>query len=132
MVAMNSKYALGLILLLALAGCSRKTAAPVVVPMHDTLWQQHYTVDTVYTDRWHYIDRKGDTVWLVDSVIVYRAKYVHDTVKEVSEVPVEVVRTETVEVERKLNMWQKMTMWLGHIAVFALAGVIFYRIWRRK
>lgn len=119
-------------ILLALTGCSRKAVAPVIVPVHDTLWQQHYQVDTMYTDRWHYIDRKGDTVWHVDSVIVYRAKHIHDTVKEVSEVPVEVVRTETVEVEKHLNLWQKLTMWLGKIAVFATAGIIFYKIWRRK
>ena len=129
----HTAIVLGFILLnTVLVGCSRRTAAPIAVPVHDTLWQQHYQIDTVYTDRWHYIDRKGDTVWMVDSVIVYRAKHVHDTVREVSEVPVEVVRTETVEVEKHLNLWQRMTMWLGNVAVFAMAGIIIYRIWRKR
>lgn len=122
---------LGLILLLATTGCSRKTVAPIVVPVHDTLWQNHYEVDTMYTDRWQYIDRKGDTVWMVDSVIIYRAKHIHDTVREVNEVPVEVVKTETVTVEKKLNLWQKTTMWLGNILIFATLGIIAYKIWAR-
>ena len=123
---------LGLIFL-ALTGCaSLKEAAPVAVPVHDTLWRQLRQVDTCYIDRWHYTDRHGDTVRIADSVIVYRAKIILDTVREFREVPVEVVRTETVEVEKSLNLWQRLTMWLGNASLLAAAGIIVYRLWRRK
>lgn len=126
---------LGLILLMALAGCSRQTAAPVVVPVHDTMWQQYYEVDTVFTDRWHYVDRKGDTVWMLDSVIVYRAKYVHDTTRVVETVTVPVTMTKTEYVEKQLPWYRQGFLWLGRIVFFALlafAGYKGFRLWQGR
>ena len=124
------------VIVFALAGCrSLKETAPVGVPTHDTLWQQHYSIDTVYTDRWHYIDRKGDTVWLVDSVTIYRAKYIRDTVREVSEVAVEVPVEVVREVERPLTFEQQLLIrlgWLVGLGFFAVLVYIAYRIWRRR
>ena len=125
----------GLILLLALAGCSRKTVAPVVVPVHDTMWQQYYEVDTVYTDRWHYVDRKGDTVWMYDSVIVYRAKYIHDTSRVVETVTVPVTLTKTEYVEKPLPWYQRGFLWLGRLMFIALLVFFSYkgfRLWRKR
>ena len=122
---------LGLILLLVTTGCCRKTVAPIVVPVHDTLIEHHWQYDTSFVDRWHTIFQKGDTVWKTDSVVIFKAKYIHDTVSQSVEVPVEVVKTETVTVEKKLNLWQKTTMWLGNILIFATLGIIAYKIWAR-
>lgn len=136
---MKAKFVIWLCLIgslvLALTGCSQKTIAPSIVPVHDTLWRERLEVDTVYTDRWHTIDRKGDTVWLVDSVVVYRARYLRDTVRVTQEVPVEVVRTETVEVEKKLSLWQRWCLGIGRVAMLVLVGWLVYKgveLWRRK
>lgn len=123
-------------LMLATTGCSSfKDVAPVVVPVHDTLWQQHYEVDTVFTDRWHYIDRKGDTVWMRDSVIVYRAKYIHDTTRVVETVTVPVTLTKTEYVEKTLPWYRQGFLWLGRLVFLALMVFIGYkgfRLWRKR
>lgn len=110
-------------------GCSRKTTVPVVVPVHDTLVEHHWQYDTSFVDRWHYITVKGDTVTKTDSVVIFKAKYIHDTVSQSVEVPVEVVKTETVEVEKRLNLWQKVTMWLGSIAIVGGIAIGGYKLW---
>jgi hypothetical protein len=117
--------------LLATTGCSRKTTVPVVVPVHDTLVEHHWQYDTSFVDRWHYITVKGDTVTKTDSVVIFKAKYIHDTVSQSVEVPVEVIKPETVEVEKRLNLWQKVTMWLGNILIFATLGIVGYKLWRK-
>lgn len=136
-------FVFGLILfVLATAGCGshkalreHAAAAPVVVPVHDTVWQQRFEVDTVYTDRWHYIDRKGDTVWMRDSVIVYRAKYIHDTTRVVEPVTVPVTLTKTEYIEKSLPWYRQGFLWLGRLVFFALVvflGYKGYRLWRRR
>lgn len=60
--------------------------------VHDTT----QLVDSVYTDRIHYLTQKGDTVFKVDSIYLYKYKYldrkvdvyVHDSIPY----PVEVVK----------------------------------------
>lgn len=102
---------------------------PVVVPVHDTLVEHHWQYDTSFVDRWHYITVKGDTVTKTDSVVIFKAKYIHDTVSQSVEVPVEVVKTETVEVGKRLNLWQKVTMWLGSIAIVGGIAIGGYKLW---
>lgn len=139
----QSTLVFGLILfVLATAGCSSHkalreyaAAAPVVVPVHDTAWQRRFEVDTVYTDRWHYIDRKGDTVWMKDSVIFYRAKYIHDTTRVVEPVTVPVTLTKTEYIEKSLPWYRQGFLWLGRLVFFALVaflGYKGYRLWRRR
>ena len=133
---------LGLIMMPVLTGCScfnalreHAAVAPVAVPVYDTLWQQKYEVDTVFTDRWHYIDRKGDTVWMHDSVIVYRAKYIHDTTRVVETLTVPVTMTKTEYIEKTLPWYQQGFLWLGRLVFLALLAFLGYkgfRLWRGK
>lgn len=125
-----------IVLMLAMAGCSRKTVAPVVVPVHDTVYRNMVQHDSIYTDRWHthYEYLKGDTLHLIDTFYTdrWRSKEVHDTAYVSHDVPVpyEV----KVEVEKKLNWWQRMTMWLGTIAIVAgvaIGAYKIYRLWRK-
>lgn len=121
------------LILCVLTGCKTiRSVEQVQVPVHDTLWQQHYQVDTMFTDRWHYIDRKGDTVLMVDSVIVYRAKHIHDTIREVNEIPIEVVRTETVEVKKRNGFLHDLIFWLGMMGMLGLASWLLARITRLR
>lgn len=127
----------GLIIpVLATTGCSRKTVAPIVVPVHDTVYRNLVQHDSIYTDRWHthYEYLKGDTLHLIDTFYTdrWRSKEVHDTAYVSHDVPVpyEV----KVEVEKKLNWWQRMTMWLGTIAIVAgvaIGAYKIYRLWRK-
>ena len=120
-----------LVAICTLTGC--KGTRQIVerpVSIHDTLWQQYYSIDTVYTDHWHYIDRKGDTVWMVDSVIVYRAKYIHDTIREVQEIPV--IKTEVKEVEKPLKWYQKTLMYAGAFALLIGIGWLMLRLYQSK
>ena len=124
---------LGLILLLALAGCSRHTVAPVVVPVYDTVYQNSVQHDSIYIDRWHthYEYLNGDTVHLVDTFYTdrWRSKWVHDTTYISQDVPVP-YKVE-VEVEKKLNWWQKFTMWLGTIDIVGGITIGGYKLWRK-
>lgn len=125
----------GLILLVVmipvLTGCSRKTVAPVVVPVHDTVYQNTVQHDSIFTDRWHthYEYIKGDTLHLIDTFYTdrWRSKEVHDTTYISNDVPVpyEV----KVEVEKKLYWWQKLTMWLGSIAIVGGIAIGGYKLW---
>lgn len=124
---------LGLIILLqATTGCSRKTVAPIVVPVHDTVYQKTVQHDSTYIDRWHthYEYIKGDTVHQIDSFYVdkYIEKKVHDTIRESQEVPVP-YEVEKI-VEKKLNLWQKTVMWLGYLLIFATVGLGLYKVWQ--
>lgn len=127
----------GLILLVVmipvLTGCSRKTVAPVVVPVHDTVYQNTVQHDSIFTDRWHthYEYIKGDTLHTIDTFYTdrWRSKEVHDTTYISNDVPVpyEV----KVEVEKKLNWWQKLTMWLGSIAIVGGIAIGGYKLWAK-
>lgn len=124
---------LGLILLLVTTGCCRKTVAPIVVPDKDTVFKTEIKHDSTFIDRWHthYEYIKGDSVRTIDTFFVkqFIEKKIHDTTyvsKEVM-VPCEVEKP----VEKKLNLWQKTTMWLGNILIFATLGIIAYKIWAR-
>ncbi len=127
----------GLILLVVmipvLTGCSRKTVAPVVVPVHDTVYQNTVQHDSIFTDRWHthYEYIKGDTLHMIDTFYTdrWRSKEVHDTTYISNDVPVpyEV----KVEVEKKLNWWQKLTMWLGSIAIVGGIAIGGYKLWAK-
>ncbi len=127
----------GLILLVVmipvLTGCSRKTVAHVVVPVHDTVYQNTVQHDSIFTDRWHthYEYIKGDTLHLIDTFYTdrWRSKEVHDTTYISNDVPVpyEV----KVDVEKKLNWWQKLTMWLGSIAIVGGIAIGGYKLWAK-
>ena len=127
---------LGLILLLAFtSGCSRKTVAPVVEPVyiHETTETVRMVHDSTYIDRWHTQWLSGDTVFIHDSIDRWHSVVKHDTLSLYREVPV--LQKVPVEVERKLNWWQKFRMRAGDILLIAaFLGLLYlgWRIWRGK
>ena len=134
----NSKFSFHVVvicLVLALTGCSRQTAAPLVVPVHDTLYRNSVQYDTSFVDRWHYIDRKGDTVWMRDSVTVYRARYIHDTTREVQTLTVQVPMVKTEYVEKPLSGVQKLCLMVGMLFLIVAALWLLYKgymLWRKR
>ena len=73
-------------LLCLLAGYGCKSNTVVVPPVKQTHNEQndsiekHYIHDSIYIDRWHTIEKRGDTTILHDSIFIYRWKYTGDTV----------------------------------------------------
>lgn len=127
---------LGLILLLAFtSGCSRKTVAPVVEPVyiHDTTETVRMVHDSTYIDRWHTQWLSGDTMFIHDSIDRWHSVVKHDTLSLYREVPV--LQKVPVEMERKLNWWQKFRMSAGDILLIAVfLGLLYlgWKLWRGK
>ena len=99
------------------------------MPVHDTTYIAKVQHDSTYIDRWHEVIKKGNTVYDTKVINKYRDRTVHDTVKVVEEIPVEVETERVVEVEKPLGWWQKTLMWAGCLGLLALAVAI---IWKTK
>ena len=132
---MKKYFVIGLILALALAGCSRKTTVPIAEPVyiHDTTETVRMVHDSTYIDRWHTQWLSGDTVFIHDSIDRWHSVVKNDTAWMYREVPV--LQKVPVEVEKKLNWWQKFRMRAGDVLLIAaILGLLYlgYRIWRRK
>ena len=91
------------LLLAAMCGCSRKVIQ-VPVYIRDSTATVKEVHDSTYIDRWHTEYIKGDTVVIRDSVDRWHSVFLHDTVREVCEIPVEV--PVEVPVEKPLTWWQ--------------------------
>ena len=118
------------LLLLTLVGCKTvKVIEQVPVYVHDTAYQTKEVHDSTYIDRWHTIIQKGDTIFVTDEVT--KIKYVTktDTAYKVVEKPVIVSKTETVEVKRPLNWWQKTFIGIGVVSLLALLGIV---VWKTR
>lgn len=118
----------GILSLLLLVGC--KSTDTIVLPeiFRDTVYQVQHHHDSTYIDRWHTVETKGDTVYKTETEYRYRYITRTDTVNHYIEKPVEIVRTQTVEVEKPLTWWQRTQQrgfWLL-LAAFALLAIYFY------
>ena len=120
------------VLVLALAGCSRKTVAPIAVPIHDTVFLSLVQHDSIFIDHFREVAKMSDTVFITERETVYRERLKHDTIRQVEQVPVEVVRMEMVEVERKLSWWETLRLSLFPILLGFSVIVILYWLWRRR
>ena len=110
---------------------------------------RYVEVERVRTDTAYVSKIQRDSVWLHDSVMVERFLR-GDTVFELRDrwhvKYVERVRTDTVyrqraeiipkpypvEVERRLSWWQRLRLWLGNVALVALAGSAAYVLLLRR
>ena len=63
---------------------------------------------------------KGDTVFQYKTVTKYVEKVKTDTLSVYVEKPVEIVKTETNEVEKPLKWWQKTMICCGVVFLFSL------------
>lgn len=120
-----------LAILAMMVGC--KTVQPVVMPQTHTenkdSIRTEYKHDSIYIDRWHKEYIKGDTVFIYESIWRDRFRnikvhdsvycYVHDSVPY----PVEVVKTETVEID-KYPFLRKSGIALWVIVALFVVGVI--------
>ena len=117
---------------LLMVGC--KTTQTIVekpVYVHDTTQSVRVERDSVYVDRWHTIEVKGDTVYVTDSVWVVRYFRTTDTAYKYIEKPVNVEVTKIQEVTKPLGFWRKLLIYNG-IFWFLVVGVYFgFKFWRK-
>ena len=91
--------------LLAGYGCKTQT---VVVPVKQThsetndSTQKEYIHDSIYIDRWHTIEKRGDTTILHDSIFFYRYKFIHDSIYIQKEIR-DTVPSDPVIIEKPLT-----------------------------
>ena len=111
------------LVVLALVCCSCRTKyitqteyKEVPVVMHDTIAKNIWRIDTTIVKDSVYFAVKGDTIFKERYNTKWRIKVAHDTINNVVEKPVEVVRnsvkTETKEVN-SLYWWKKVLMLIG-------------------
>jgi hypothetical protein len=124
---------MGLMGLIGLVGCkATKVIEQVPVYIHDTTQTVRELHDSIYIDRWHTIEVKGDTVYCHDSISFVKWLVRTDTAYVCVEKPVIVSKTETVEVEKPLTWLQKTLMGMGVVGLMGLIGLIGWRVLKRK
>ena len=113
-----------LIAICTLTGCKGTNGVVREVPVyiHDTLQVKSVQKDSVFVHDSVYVYRNGDTLYITKWLTKSMTKIQHDTIREVQEIPVEVVRTEVKEVENPLKWWQKTLQFLGLLVVIAGQG----------
>ena len=129
------------LVVLALVCCSGRTKyiteteyKEVPVVMHDTIAKNIWRIDTTIVKDSVYFAIKGDTVYKERYNTKWRIKVAHDTINNVVEKPVEVLRnsvkTETKEVNR-LYWWQKVLMIIGGASLIYFV-VQLGKLWKYK
>jgi len=110
------------LLVVLLTGCaSTRGVVPAVERKDSIVIRTETRVDSVWRDRWHVIERKGDTVFVRDSVFIDRWRAVHqsDTVCLRDSVP---VVTEVPVIVRRRNGYDRFVSW-GFWILFALIAL---------
>lgn len=122
------------LILVLLSGCRTQVRLVEVekpVYIHDTTQSVRVERDSVYVDRWHTIEVKGDTVHVTDSVWVVRYFRTTDTAYKYIEKPVNVEVTKIQEVTKPLGFWRKLLIYNG-IFWLLVVGVYFgFKFWRK-
>lgn len=117
-----------LFVLALLASCRQVEYVTVEKVLTDTTYITKWQKDSVWLHDSIHIKERGDTVMIerwhtqwrdrlrVDTI--YHAT--HDTIPQ--PYPVETIK----EVEKELNWWQRLRMWMGNVVLIALLGVAGY------
>lgn len=114
-------------MLCLLAGYGCKTKA-IAVPVKQTHQEQNdsieksYIHDSIFIDRWHTIEKKGDTTILHDSIFILKWKYVADTAY-VTKVITDTIPSDPVIIEKPLTSNQIFLQRCG-IALWVLVAIL--------
>lgn len=125
-------YALLLVFVLMLSGCSNKTVAPIVSVGSDKEIFVERVLDSVFVDRWHTSFLLGDTVFVRDSVayVRWRDREVHDTI--VDSIPFVLYQDRVKEVPADLSDWQRLLIAFGKLGLvlcICVLGILGVRLW---
>ncbi len=113
---------------LFLSGCKSTQYVPVPVEAVKIEYIDRQHRDSIHITDLVYIRAKGDTVWLTRWRAEYKDRLIRDSVILRDSIPVpypvEVVR----EVEKELNWFDRLRLWLGNVLLIGMAGYTFGRI----
>ena len=106
-------------------GCSTQKVFAPPETQEKTIYKEIERVDTVFQNVYKYIHEKGDTVFVRDSVILYRYKYVTkcDTFVQVDSIPYPVEVTKEVRVRNGYDRFTARGFWI--YTAIILVGLIF-------
>lgn len=112
---------------LLLSGCRGLREVEKPVYLHDTVYRVQHHRDSTYVDRWHTVEVKGDTVFVVEKQITSKLITRTDTAYKYVEKPVEVVVEQIKEVAKPLRWWQIALMWTGGIGLMIMVGTAMWK-----
>lgn len=109
----------------AFLGCNTQKVFAPTETQEKTIYKEIERVDTVFQNVYKYIYERGDTVFVRDSVLMYRYKYVTkcDTFVQVDSIPYPVEVTKEVRVRNRYDKFTARGFW-AYTAII-LAGLIF-------
>lgn len=109
-----------------LLSCSTQRTLTPPQTQEKTVYKEIERVDTVFQNMYKYIHEKGDTVFVRDSVILYRYKYITkcDTFVQVDSIPYPVEVTKEVRVRNGYDKFTARGFWI--YTAIILAGLIFF------
>lgn len=110
----------------ALFGCSTVRTFTPPETQEKTIYKEIERVDTVFQNVYKYIYERGDTVFVRDSVLVYRYKYITkcDTFVQVDSIPYPVEVPKEVRVRNAYDRFTACGFWV-------FVGIIFlYIAWK--
>ena len=124
-----------LMLLAWLTSCTTTKYVEVERIRTDTTYITKWQRDSIWLHDSIHVKEKGDTVLVEKWHTKYVEKQVHDTTYVATHdtipqpYPIETVKL----VEKDLNWWQRLRIWIGNIGLLAILGVIGYygvKLWR--
>jgi hypothetical protein len=121
-----------MLILCSLCLVSCKTQQPQVIEKIATnieyIDRHHY--DSIYIDKYVYVDKGSDTITITKTNIEYRYKTLVDSVEvlRVDSIPYEV---QVVEIIERMNNHQRTMYWLGWLAVAIVALRLFWKIYKK-
>lgn len=121
-----------ILLLLTMSSCRSIRYVPVVEHHTDTLMINTLQRDSIYLHDSTFIREKADTVMIEKWHTKYVERIVRDTIyrHQIDSIPQPY--PVTVEVEKKLNWWQRTRLQFANIVMLLMAGAVAWWIIKRK
>ena len=124
-----------LMLLAWLTSCTATKYVEVEKVRVDTTYITKWQKDSVWLHDSIYVTERGDTVKIERWHTKYVEKQVHDTTYVATHdtipqpYPVETIKM----VEKELNWWQRLRLWIGNVGLLAILGFVGWfgvRLWK--
>lgn len=129
-VCMGRLVSLLSIILCLLGSCKTgQEFIPVRAASKDTIYLSNVRYDSVYIDRWQFVERKADTVFCEKSKTEYRYRLLRDTVYKFSRDTIPIVKeVQVLKRERYTPPFARFLACCGIIALGAAIIFIFNKI----
>lgn len=130
MLMLIAMMAVFILFVLSLVSC--KTQQPTIVEkvVTNTEYVDRHHYDSIYIDKYVYVDKGADTITITKTNIEYRYKVLTDSIEvlKVDSIPYEV---QVVEIVERMNNHQRTMYWLGWLAVVIVALRLFWKVYKK-